>query len=68
MDTKTFRSNESIFFNLTTAMVHFEEETERIEVEKFNMDNIGLRVKKDDLYYIEIDERNVSKTNSSEIS
>lgn len=68
MDSTTYRSNELNFLNLTTAMIHFEEETERMEVEKFNMENIGLKIKKKDDYYIEIDERNVSRTNSFEIS
>lgn len=67
MDTITYRSNESNFSNLTTAMIHFEEETAQMEVEKFNMENIGLRLKKNDDYYIEIDERNVSITNSLEM-
>lgn len=63
LESKTYRSNETNYSNLTTAMVHFEEGTEQMEVEKFNMENISLTFEKDDVYSIDICDQIVSKMN-----
>lgn len=47
-----------------TSMLHFEQETEQMEVEKYNMQNILLRHGLGDEYYIEnYTSDNVRKTN-----
>lgn len=41
-------------------LLQFEEESERLEVEKFNAKNIRLQFKRRDEYYVDKFEKNVS--------
>lgn len=56
--------NEPDFYTLMKSFLQFEEEMERIEVEKFNTKKIRLELKRGDEYYVDNFEKKVSRTNS----